>query len=80
MDMSGSEAVKRAVAAGLGIAFISSHAIAPEVGHKLVAVPAIPELRFPRPFFRITRKDARPSAASLAFLELFERQEGMPAR
>ena len=80
MEMSGSEAVKRAVAAGLGIAFVSRHAIALEVGHKLVAVPAIPGLRFPRPLFRITRKDARSSAASLAFLELIERQDGLAAR
>jgi len=80
MEMSGSEAVKRAVAAGLGIAFISYHAIALEVAQKLVAVPAIPELRFRRPLFRITRKDARPSAASLAFLELFERQDGLAPR
>jgi DNA-binding transcriptional LysR family regulator len=70
MEMSGSEGVKRAVAAGLGIAFISRHAIALEVAQKLVYAPAIPQLRFPRPLFLITRKDARPSAAARAFLEL----------
>ena len=80
MELSGSEAVKRAVAVGLGLAFVSQHAIALEVAQKLVAVPAIPQLRFPRPLFLITRKDARPSAASLAFLELIERQDGGPAR
>jgi DNA-binding transcriptional LysR family regulator len=80
MEMSGSEAVKRAVAAGLGMAFVSQHSIALEVAQKMVAVPAIPELRFPRPLFRITRKDARPSAASLAFLELIERQDGLTSR
>jgi DNA-binding transcriptional LysR family regulator len=80
MEMSGSEAVKRAVAAGLGIAFISLHAIALEVAQKLIAMPAITELRFPRPLFLITRKDARPSAASLAFLELIEpRMDWRPA-
>jgi len=78
MEMSGSEAVKRAVAAGLGIAFISRYAIALEVAQKLVYAPAIPQLRFPRPLFLITRKDARPSAAAQAFLELLKQQDGMP--
>jgi DNA-binding transcriptional LysR family regulator len=77
MEMSGPEGVKRAVAAGLGIAFISRHAITLEVAQKLVDVPDFPQLRFSRPLFLITRKDARPSAASLAFLELVERQDGL---
>ncbi len=80
MEMSGSEAVKRVVAAGLGIAFISRHAIALEVAQKLVEVPDFPQLRFSRPLLLITRKDARPSAAAAAFLELIDRWNGMAAR
>ncbi len=70
MGLSGCEAVKRAVAAGLGVAFVSRHAIALEMAQQLVSVPNIPELRFRRPLFILTRKDARPSAAALAFLAL----------
>jgi len=80
MEMSGSEAVKRVVAAGLGIAFISRHAVALEVAQKLVDVPDVPQLRFSRPLLLISRKDARPSAAAAAFLELIDRRNGMAAR
>jgi DNA-binding transcriptional LysR family regulator len=80
MEMSGSEAVKRVVAAGLGIAFISRHAIALEVAQKLFDVPDVPQLRFSRPLLLITRKDARPSAAAAAFLELNGRRDGTTAR
>jgi DNA-binding transcriptional LysR family regulator len=80
MEISGSEGVKRAVAAGLGVAFISRHAIALEVAQKLLYTPAIAELRFPRTLFLITRKDARPSAAAQAFLELINRRDGMAPR
>jgi len=70
MELLGCEAVKRAVAAGLGVAFVSRHAIALEMAQQLVSVPDIPELRFRRPLCILTRKDARPPAAALAFLAL----------
>ena len=68
MELPGCEAVKRAVAAGLGIAWISRQAITLEVAHNLVCVPQIPALRVSRHLYALTRKDARPTAASLAFL------------
>jgi len=70
MELSGCEAVKRAVAAGLGVAFVSRHAIALEMAQQVVSVPDMPELCFRRLLFILTRKDARPSAAALAFLAL----------
>lgn len=70
VEMMGCEGVKQAVMAGLGIAFISQRAVTLEVAQKLVVAPAIPELRFTRPLFVLSRKDARPSAAVLAFLAL----------
>ena len=70
MELPGCEAVKRAVAAGLGIAWISRHAIALEVAYKLIYAPALPALRILRHLYALTRKDARPTAASLAFLAL----------
>ncbi len=73
LEMTGGEGVKRAVAAGLGVAFVSRYAIALEVAQKVVSVPEIPELRFARQLSLIARKDARPSAAALAFLALMRK-------
>lgn len=73
MEMAGVEATKRAVTAGLGVAFISRRAIVLEVAHGLLSVLGVPELRLTRPLTLVTRKDARPSAASLAFLALMRK-------
>jgi DNA-binding transcriptional LysR family regulator len=70
MEMPGCEAVKRGVAAGLGVALISRRAVTLEVAHNLLCAPEIPALRFSRHLYALTRKDARPTAASLAFLAL----------
>jgi len=67
MEIADCEAVKRTVAAGLGVAYVSRHAIALEMAQQLVSVPNIPELRFRRPLLILTRKDARPSAATRPF-------------
>jgi DNA-binding transcriptional LysR family regulator len=67
MELTGSEAVKRAVAAGLGIGFASRHAITLEVHHGLLTAVDRPEFRYQRLLYLVTRKDARPSAAVLAF-------------
>ena len=67
MQLSGCEAVKRAVAAGLGVGFVSRQSIALEVEHGLLAVVDKSRLQFRRPLYLVTRKDARPSPAVLAF-------------
>lgn len=77
LEMTGCEGVKRAVSAGLGVAFVSRYAIALEVAQKVVSVLEIPELRFARQLSLITRKDARPSAAILAFLALMGKGTGV---
>lgn len=77
LEMTGCEGVKRAVSAGLGVAFVSRYAITLEVAQKVVGVPEIPELRFARQLSLITRKDARPSAAILAFLALMGKGTGV---
>ncbi len=68
MELSGCEAVKRAVAAGLGLAFVSRYATTLEIAQGILYTPEIPELCFERDLFVVTRKEARPSAAALAFL------------
>lgn len=75
LEMSGCEAVKRATGAGLGVAFVSRRAVALEVAHRLVGVPEIPELRIARQLYLIARKDARHSAAALAFLAMVMKEK-----
>jgi DNA-binding transcriptional LysR family regulator len=70
LELSSCEAVKRAVAAGLGVAFISCYATTLEVAHGVVYRPEIPELCLERDLYILTHKDARPSAAVLAFVSL----------
>jgi DNA-binding transcriptional LysR family regulator len=67
MELAGCEAVKRAVAAGLGVGYASTHAIVLELEHGLLSAIAHPRFRFRRPLYLVTRKDARPSPAGLAF-------------
>ncbi|MBI2000243.1 MAG: hypothetical protein HYS69_03460 [candidate division NC10 bacterium] len=67
LELRSVEAIKQAVAEGLGISFISRYAVALEVRHKVLAVAADPRLRFRRPLVMISRKDARISPAALAF-------------
>jgi len=80
MELSGCEAVKRAVAAGLGVGFVSHHAIALEVEHGLLTIVDQPSLRFRRPLYLITRKDARPSPAVLAFTAHVFKHTATPLR
>jgi DNA-binding transcriptional LysR family regulator len=74
LEMTGCEAVKRTVAAGLGVAFVSQRAISLEAAQRRVHLPDIPELRFRRQLFVLTRKDARHPAATLAFLALLGKE------
>lgn len=67
LETSGSEAVKRLVVAGLGIALVSRLAITLEVAHQLVTEAQIPELRFSRQLYLLSQKDARLPAAALRF-------------
>ena len=69
-ELIGGDAVKRAVEAGLGLAFVSHRAVMLEEMSGRVRLPAISDLRFRRQLYVLTRKDARPSATVLAFLAL----------
>jgi len=67
LEMNSCEAVKRAVAAGLGVSFISRYAISLELAQGMLVAIEGPALRFPRLLHVISHKDTRPSAAALAF-------------
>jgi DNA-binding transcriptional LysR family regulator len=75
MELEGSEGVKRAVGAGLGVGFASRRSIALEAAQGVLQVAEVPELRIVRPLFVLSRKDARPSAATLAFLALLMKRQ-----
>ena len=68
LELRGCEGVKRAVAAGLGISFVSKHAVELELAQGLLAVLEGPDMRARRELSIVSHKDVRPSAAALAFL------------
>lgn len=70
LTLSSTEAIKRAVAAGLGLAVVSRLCVALELaGGTLVEVPTC-GLRLRRPLHELTLRDRRPSASAQAFLGL----------
>lgn len=73
LEITGPEAVKRAVAAGLGVGFISRKAVALEIASKVVLQPDFKELNIARPLSILSRKDMRHSPATLAFLALAQK-------
>ena len=68
MEMAGCEGVKRAVAAGLGVGFVSRRALALELAQSLVCISPVAELTFHRSLYVLARKDRRHTPAVLAFL------------
>lgn len=70
LEMNGCEAVKRAVAAGLGLSFVSRYAIDLELEQRVLIVLQGPGLSLSRQLHIISRKDARLSPGALAFLAL----------
>ena len=68
LELPNCEAVKRAVAAGLGLSFVSRSAIDLELKQGVLSVVKGQGLNFSRQLFVVSRKDARLSPAALAFL------------
>jgi DNA-binding transcriptional LysR family regulator len=68
LEMPSCEAVKRAVAAGLGLSFVSRYAINLELNEKVLTLLRGPGLSLSRQWYVISRKEARLSPATLAFL------------
>ncbi|MCL5960854.1 MAG: LysR substrate-binding domain-containing protein [Chloroflexi bacterium] len=73
LELCGCEAVKRAVAAGMGIAVVSGFSVTLEVKHGILRTVPVPELRLERELSIVSHKDARPSVANLAFLALLHK-------
>lgn len=70
MELNSPEAVKRAVAAGLGVAVLSKLAVAWEVADGRLAVVSVPDFPIRRPLWRITRKGAATGPVEAEFLRL----------
>ena len=62
------EAVKRAVMAGMGVTFLSEHTVSLELQSGLLLSPEIPELRMKRQLLCIYPKNAHLSPSALALL------------
>jgi DNA-binding transcriptional LysR family regulator len=70
MEWESTEAIKKAVEAGLGITILSSHAVALELAHGLLAVVQHPALACRRQFYIVSHQDRRLSPAAQAFAAL----------
>lgn len=64
------EATKRCVQHGLGLAFVSRHAVAGELAAGLFRVVELPGTPARRTFYAVRHRAVTPSAAARAFLEL----------
>jgi DNA-binding transcriptional LysR family regulator len=74
IEASNNETVKQAVAAGFGVAFISTHAIALEVQAKRLAVLEIAELPVRRKWLAVHRHGKRLPAVARAFVGFLEKE------
>lgn len=72
MSLGSTEAIKRAVAAGIGIAIVSRRSIELELRARRLSVLPVAGLSIKRPFYRLFRAGRPPSPAAQAFLGLLE--------
>jgi len=70
-----SEAAKRCVQHGLGLAFLSRQAVAPELAAGLFQVVELPGTPARRTFYVVRHRGVTPSPAAQAFLELADRSD-----
>jgi len=70
MSLGSTEAIKRAVAAGVGVAIVSRLSIGLELKARTLAAVPLTNLRIRRPLYRITPAHHDPSPALTAFLRL----------
>jgi len=67
------EAIKRAVMAGMGVTFLSKNTVSIELAHNLLYEIKDPNLTFKRPLFTVYPKGVRLSPAILAFLSTIKK-------
>ncbi len=79
MQLGHTEAIKQAVMAGLGVAFVSRYAVRGEVETRRLAVVALRGLKIQRHFHVIHNESRGLAASAKAFMALLERS-GLPRR
>ena len=70
MSLGSTEAIKRAVAGGVGMAIVSSLSVAMELKARQLVQLRLSDLKMDRPIFRLTRRGGVPSAALREFLKM----------
>lgn len=69
MELGSTEAIKKVVAAGLGVSFVSEHAIGLELAAGLVRRVPLPDFQVTRPLYLVYPKQQQLSRAAQAFLD-----------
>jgi DNA-binding transcriptional LysR family regulator len=72
MSLSSTEAIKRAVAAGIGVGIVSRLSIGVELKARTLAVVCVSGLSIRRPLYAVSVKGATPSAASREFRKVLQ--------
>ncbi len=80
MELGGTEAVKGAVAAGLGVAFVSASTVGQELAYDILSTATVRDLDIRRQFQLARRRGRRLSAAERAFVSLLRRESNLPQR
>ncbi len=70
MELGHTEAIKLAVAAGLGVSILSTLTVQHELARGLLVAVPITDVTIRRTLLRVQRRDYRPSSAARAFLDL----------
>jgi DNA-binding transcriptional LysR family regulator len=70
MSLGTTEAIKRAVSAGIGVAIVSHLAIGLELKARMLSVVAVTGMSIRRPLYRIWRRGTGDNKAAQAFLKL----------
>jgi DNA-binding transcriptional LysR family regulator len=73
MALASTEAIKRAVAAGMGVAIVSRLSIGLELKARTLVVAKVAGLSIRRPLFRVMRRDSKPGIALQKFIEAIDR-------
>jgi DNA-binding transcriptional LysR family regulator len=76
MTLGSTEAIKRSVAAGVGVSFVSSLTIQQELKARRLATVALEGFRLRRSLHVVQARDQGPSAAVRAFLDLLDEAAG----
>lgn len=79
MELGSNEAIKEAVAAGLGVTILSTLAVAPEVAARRLVVVPIKDVSIRRSFRVVYHRDKRISKALRTFLDMLQASVQTPA-